>query len=93
MTEDEMEDLGFPGPELLLQVERLVSYDLPLQLIIFISYLLTLMVVSLIIRQWAVMRKLTSIVPESVILLVFGSLLGLAGNLIYNQKINCQLPR
>ena len=52
-----------------------------------------LLLVSLTIRQWGVMRKVTYLVPESVILLVLGCLLGLAGNLIYNQKINCLLPR
>ena len=83
----------FPGPELLLQWEKLLSYDLMLQLIIFPSYILLLILVSLTIRQWGVMRRVTYLVPESVILLVLGCLLGLAGNLIYNQKINCLLPR
>ena len=78
---------------MLLQWEKLLSYDLMLQLIIFPSYILLLILVSLTIRQWGVMRKVTYLVPESVILLVLGCLLGLAGNLIYNQKINCLLPR
>ena len=90
---EEMEEINFPGPELLLQWEKLLSYDLMLQLIIFTSYILLLILVSLTIRQWGVMRKVTYLVPESVILLVLGCLLGLAGNLIYNQKINCLLPR
>ena len=90
---EEMEEINFPGPELLLQWEKLLSYDLMLQLIIFTSYILLLILVSLTIRQWGVMRKVTYLVPESVILLVLGCLLGLVGNLIYNQKINCLLPR
>ena len=88
-----MEDIDFPGPELFLQWEKLLSYDLMLQLIIFTSYIIVLIMVSLTIRQCGLMKKVTYLVPESVILLVLGCLLGLAGNLIYDQKINCLLPR
>ena len=76
-----------------MQWGRLLSYDLLLQLIIFTSYIILLILVSLTIRQCGLMKKVTHFVPESVILLVLGCLLGLAGNLIYNQKINCLLPR
>ena len=88
-----MEEIDFPGPELLLQWEKLLSYDLMLQLIIFTSYIIVLILVSLTIRQCGLMKKVTYLVPESVILLVLGCLLGLVGNLIYNQKISCILPR
>ena len=88
-----MEEIKFPGPELLLQWQKLLSYDLMLQLIIFTSYIIVLILVSLTIRQCGLMKKVTYLVPESVILLVLGCLLGLVGNLIYNQKINCILPR
>ena len=88
-----MEEINFPGPELLLQWQKLLSYDLMLQLIIFTSYIIVLILVSLTIRQCGLMKKVTYLVPESVILLVLGCLLGLVGNLIYNQKINCLLPR
>ena len=88
-----MEEITFPGPELLLQWQKLLSYDLMLQLIIFTSYIIVLILVSLTIRQCWLMKKVTYLVPESVILLVLGCLLGLVGNLIYNQKINCILPR
>ena len=88
-----MEEINFPGPELLLQWQKLLSYDLMLQLIIFTSYIIVLILVSLTIRQCGLMKKVTYLVPESVILLVLGCLLGLVGNLIYNQKISCILPR
>ena len=88
-----MEEINFPGPELLLQWGKLLRYDLLLQLIIFTSYIILLILVSLTIRQCGLMKKVTYFVPESVILLVLGCLLGLAGNLIYNQKIDCLLPR
>ena len=95
MTEDTVkeEEIRFPGPELLLQVERFLDYDLMLQLIIFSSYLLILMIVSLLIREWDLIRKVTSLVPESVILLVLGSLLGLVGNIFLDTKVSCLMPR
>ena len=88
-----MEDINFPGPELLMQWGRLLSYDLLLQLIIFTSYIILLILVSLTIRQCGLMKKVTYFVPESVILLLLGCLLGLVGNLIYSQKTDCLLPR
>ena len=88
-----MEEINFPGPELLLQWGRLLSYDLLLQLIIFTSYIILLILVSLTIRQCGLMKKVTYFVPESVILLLLGCLLGLVGNLIYSQKTDCLLPR
>ena len=95
MTEDPVEEkeVRFPGPELLLQVERFRDYDVMLQLIIFSSYLLILMIVSLLIREWNLIRKLTSLVPESVLLLLLGSLLGLAGNIFFDTRVSCLLPR
>ena len=88
-----MEDINYPGPELLMQWGRLLSYDLLLQLIIFTSYIILLILVSLTIRQCGLMKKVTYFVPESVILLLLGCLLGLVGNLIYSQKTDCLLPR
>ena len=88
-----MEDINFPGPELLMQWGRLLSYDLLLELIIFTSYIILLILVSLTIRQCGLMKKVTYFVPESVILLLLGCLLGLVGNLIYSQKTDCLLPR
>ena len=95
MTEDpaEEKEVKFPGPELLLQVERFRDYDVMLQLIIFSSYLLILMIVSLLIREWNLIRKVTSLVPESVLLLLLGSLLGLAGNIFFDSGVSCLVPR
>ena len=64
-----------------------------LQLIIFSSYLLILMIVSLLIREWNLIRKVTSLVPESVLLLLLGSLLGLGGNIFLDSGVSCLLPR
>ena len=64
-----------------------------LQLIIFSSYLLILMIVSLLIREWNLIRKVTSLVPESVLLLLLGSLLGLAGNIFLDSGVSCLVPR
>ena len=82
-----MEEINFPGPELLLQWQKLLSYDLMLQLILFTSYIIVLILVSLTIRQCGLMKKVTYLVPESVILLVLGCLLGLVGNLILHSTV------
>lgn len=86
------ESLHYPGVELVLHYKQFLNFDLLLQFIIFFVFLIFVITFSILLRQWKLLRRMTEIVPESVTLLVVGSLLGFIGHLI-SQHVYQYIPR
>lgn len=81
------EEMEFPGPSLLFKYSTFSNFDIYLQFILFFTFLVFIMVFILFLHRWKVIKFISEIIPESAILLIVGSFIGLLGNYITPQVI------
>ena len=75
-------DFNYPGTEMMFKFSGFFDFDILLQLIIFLIFIIFIFSVSIVMKEWKHIRTFSKLVPESVMLLVVGSLLGWLGNAV-----------
>ncbi|XP_023334382.1 uncharacterized protein LOC111705910 [Eurytemora carolleeae] len=80
-----LEESEPPGVELLFNFAAFNRFEIYFQILVFILLLISIYGFSLLLHQWKLMRKIRDYIPESILLLIVGALLGFLGNLLSAQ--------